>query len=846
MNKITHSVFLTLLCCISLRVSADSVPELLSYQGRITGPGGTLVGAGTPVNRLIVFSFFDAPTGGNRVWTEQQYANIYNGNFTALLGTGAAVGAHPRAILSTVFAASGANLYLEVTVDTGDGSIDLNNTTADPPIRPRQRMVSTGYALRARSTDSVTPGGDLRFRASDAPASEDYGLGFYNSSRNFNNLDVNGPVLFGQGGGALGSSSSGTQSLALSWLASGNVGIGVHPPTQRLDVAGNIKATGTLTLGTGTSTVGSLAVTNGITSGGFTSSGAITGTTLTGTSLSIRPSAAATDLAGISSTGALTLTKGGTLNGPTGNELNIDSTGRITIKDLIVTGNVILPGGEVFGAIQVLQAHRRLVLGGATGWGASLANTANAPTAGANATTGMRIILNGTDPSSDLAGFGMSNSTTLYTVAPASTSTVWYGGLQNIMSLNNTGGELTMRQLKVANTRALLDVEGTTTSRLQLATTGNDYGLVLTNRSSGTADLKWIKPSTSAETAIMTFKRTSTDAQLSDTVADLGYVGINVSDPKAPLHVKSHLAFTPSGAWSHAHTGANRPLNGVYLGNGADAQYGNYNNTSADNATVLYQYIAAIFDGEMLSRRMWFGNGLDTASDARAKHVTGITNSATDLVTLMKLKVTDYQWIDRSVDQHRAHKRLIAQEVKQAFPQATSVAPVPQAIPNVYELATELKHDAAKGTLTITTKKAHELKKGDLVDLVSESRKMKETPVKAVLSAHRFMIDCKTAPESLFVYGKYINDFQTVDYDAVSMLNVSATQELKREHDELAAENARLQKQLITQEEEIARREADQRATNDRFEALETRIRQRSGTAPAVKSASLIPSATAP
>jgi hypothetical protein len=855
-RNLTVSILLVLLASVTPQSTRANVPELLSYQGRISTPSGSPVGAGTPVNRLMIFSFFDAPTGGNRVWTEQQYANVFNGEFTVLLGNGTAVPTHTRDPLSNVFAAHGANLYLEVTVDTGDGVISLTNVAADPPISPRQRMVSTGYAFRARSTDSITPGGDLRFISTENPAYTDYGLGLYNSSRQFNNIDVNGPVLFGQGGGGLGSSSSGTQSLALSWLGDGKVGIGVHPPTERLDVSGNIKASGTLELANGITAGGAIAATGNIAGGSLTTTGAITGTALTGKSLSIKPTAAATELAGIGAGGSINLTKGGTLLGPTGNVLNIDSVGRITIKDLTVTGNVILPGGETFGAIQVLAADKRLVLGGATGWGATLAATANPPTAGANATTGMRIILKGTDPASDLVGFGMADANTLYSVAPAATITTWYGGTSAVMTLNNSTRELTARQFKLATTRPVLEAEGSSSARLLLTAGSIDRGLSLTNRSSGTADLKWFKPSDSTEVDIMTFKRTTTDSQLSDTVADLGYVGINVTNPKAPLHVRSPTAYltdTHQHVWGLNFNGnpptpyADRPLHGVFLGNGGVATWGDHSNIAGDGDTVLYQYLAAIFDGELLARRMWFGNALDTASDERAKQIKGLTNPATDLSTLMQLKVTDYRWIDRSLDQHRPHKRLIAQEVKQTFPQAASTAPTTQAIPNVYELATELKHDAAKRELTITTKKAHEFKKDDRVDLISDRKKMKETPVKAVLSAHAFVIDCEQAPESLFVYGKHVNDFHTVDYDAISMLNVSATQQLKTEHDTLAAENKTLREELAQQERDLAALEAAERETTTKLKAIEARIRSgASSSAPAAQTASLPSTVTQP
>jgi hypothetical protein len=37
--------------------------------------------------------------------------------------------------------------------------------------------------------------------------------------------------------------------------------------------------------------------------------------------------------------------------------------------------------------------------------------------------------------------------------------------------------------------------------------------------------------------------------------------------------------------------------------------------------------------------------------------------------------------------------------------------------------------------------------------------------------------------DKVFVYGREVLDFHTVDYDAIAMLNVSATQQIKREKD---------------------------------------------------------------
>ena len=54
--------------------------------------------------------------------------------------------------------------------------------------------------------------------------------------------------------------------------------------------------------------------------------------------------------------------------------------------------------------------------------------------------------------------------------------------------------------------------------------------------------------------------------------------------------------------------------------------------------------------------------------------------------------------------------------------------------------------------------------------------------------------------EKVFVYGREVKDFRSVDYDAISMLNVSATQELARQVATLATENEALKSRLASLE----------------------------------------------
>jgi hypothetical protein len=65
--------------------------------------------------------------------------------------------------------------------------------------------------------------------------------------------------------------------------------------------------------------------------------------------------------------------------------------------------------------------------------------------------------------------------------------------------------------------------------------------------------------------------------------------------------------------------------------------------------------------------------------------------------------------------------------------------------------------------------------------------------------------------DKIFVYGREVNDFRVVDYEALSMLGISATQALLQRLEQVEKENQTLQQNLY----ELKKN------TNERFEKLE-------------------------
>jgi uncharacterized protein YdcH (DUF465 family) len=113
----------------------------------------------------------------------------------------------------------------------------------------------------------------------------------------------------------------------------------------------------------------------------------------------------------------------------------------------------------------------------------------------------------------------------------------------------------------------------------------------------------------------------------------------------------------------------------------------------------------------------------------------------------------------------------------------------------------------------ITLAKAHDLKDGDTVRLI-RSKNPELTLEAHVVNDKTFTVETKEPlGDKVFVYGKECTDLKAVDYEAISMLNVSATQELAKEVETLKQQNSDLKneaKQLTVIEGEERAKIAEQ------------------------------------
>jgi hypothetical protein len=725
---------------LPLQAQTSVLPALVSYQGRVSTAAG-LVGVGTPVNRTVTFRIWASSTSvlaADLLYSETQTVTISDGEFSVLIGQGTAVAGEtakgkPTVTIdsSTVF--GGATRYLGVTVDDGTAA-------ADPEISPRQQLVSTAYAFRAKyaesvgtaglSTISTTDTGNVGIGNTTPPARltvSAAGTGTGTPQFIITGADTNERLRFGvdETGSGTGYVQSfkeavGNQPLLLN-PGGGFVGINkTTAPAVALDVTGDITASGTLSAGqlnmNGRIMANALELWNGATANGLVRQGA-TGAFVSSSSAAandiVLQSAQKLHFVSGATGSAATMTLNGTAVSTAG---TITAASRIYASSFGTQGNVEAIG-NIFGA-SFSATGTVTATGAITGGSFITAGIANfttnsslsAPTATRLGGVGSRLVLwPGIDPAVNPGevpyAMGM-NGSVMWQSVPSTASYNWYIGTDPRMRMDTNGSlALLPASSSSTNTKAHLEVNN------------------------------WLNPSV---------------------------------------------------------------LGVAYTGGVAQA-------VNSSKAVSIYA-----------AQSVWAGGGFIVASDARIKTVAGVSDGASDLRTLMKVEVTDYRYKDTFAKGAEPQKKVIAQQVNKIFPQATSMQT--DVVPDIYQTAT-----IRDGWVTLAT----DLRKGEQVKLVADGKQ----GVYEVLEvgAGQFRTDFKPKDGAIFVYGREVKDFLTVDYDAIAMLNVSATQQVKRDQDAavktLTAENAELRAQVAAQRRQLAEFASRAQTQETRLAAIERLVR---------------------
>jgi hypothetical protein len=183
----------------------------------------------------------------------------------------------------------------------------------------------------------------------------------------------------------------------------------------------------------------------------------------------------------------------------------------------------------------------------------------------------------------------------------------------------------------------------------------------------------------------------------------------------------------------------------------------------------------------------------NAVSDARIKEIIGFPEGEDNLAIINKLKVTDFRYIDKVDNGNSIKQGFIAQDVEKVLPEAVNTSE--GYIPDIYQLAKNFSK-TEDGNLLITVDKSVDLEKGDIVKLMLPSGETNRK-VLEVNSSHSFTTESVEGnPQYVFVYGKEVNDFRSIDYDRIFTIGIGAVQELSKENDQLRAEVQELKDEI--------------------------------------------------
>jgi len=209
---------------------------------------------------------------------------------------------------------------------------------------------------------------------------------------------------------------------------------------------------------------------------------------------------------------------------------------------------------------------------------------------------------------------------------------------------------------------------------------------------------------------------------------------------------------------------------------------GDYYYVNASSASVIYSNGAVSRNYSIWAADRIAGLYVMSYSDERIKDIVGISNAKEDLNTLLDIEITDYTFKDKVQNGNEVQKKVIAQQVKKVYPQAIDDSQA-GIVPDIMQ-----KTSIKEGWIALENV---EVEKGEKLRIIFESG----TEELEILEVKEGAIQVASQAEGkAFVYGREVPDFHKVDYDALTTLNISATQELHQRIKTLEAENKRLSK----------------------------------------------------
>tara|TARA_R110000751_G_scaffold224546_1_gene326594 strand:+ start:670 stop:2067 length:1398 start_codon:yes stop_codon:yes gene_type:complete len=286
---------------------------------------------------------------------------------------------------------------------------------------------------------------------------------------------------------------------------------------------------------------------------------------------------------------------------------------------------------------------------------------------------------------------------------------------------------------------------GTAGEVLSSTATGTDW----VTRIDGTGVVGELPYFSGVNTLTTTNEFTFTPAGSTAGTPTIGIGLAGVANSKGAIEVVSHIDYNGSPFDYFLYTGAGGP-------------FSNYAGVD-------------LFAISIWTSGRYMGSGIHIYSDERIKKDITASNSKEDLETISKIEIANYKFIDEAQGP-RMHKKVIGQQVMDVYPMAVSINK--DVVPCIYKKST-IENGIIADEITCCDV-------GDRIKLIYPNGD-KEMVNVVESNGKNIKVDSEKSGEVL-VYGKEVDDYHSVDYDAIAMLNVSATKELYKIIKELKEE----------------------------------------------------------
>jgi hypothetical protein len=325
--------------------------------------------------------------------------------------------------------------------------------------------------------------------------------------------------------------------------------------------------------------------------------------------------------------------------------------------------------------------------------------------------------------------------------------------------------------------------------------------------------------------------------QTFDNALDIVGAGSAGTDRRINFHSQGGMSFFANGGSAHyghfAIGGApnDAPLyvygstNPWLLSNSPD---GFANNSGFNGCCGLGTVGGAYFYVSIAADQWIEGAGFVANSDRRIKDIVGLSDTKKDLETIQKLRVTNYRPVDKVREGDAMRKGFIAQEVISIIPEA--VTKRRNNVPDIYAKAVMVDYDEKSKTLGVTLPKNHGLSKGEVVAMYFDNVAAPQVlTVTGTPSTDRFEVESKISPKEIFVYGRRVDDFHSVNYDHIFTTGIGAIQELSKQ---LQAKDARIASleektgKVEALEHEIAALKKQLASNQQNFDTLEAMVKK--------------------